>query len=185
MLDVRQLCKYTSMQAEKTHQDINTWLGKPDILICSPNKTTDATIERTIAAAAEKPFIMLSVYFTTTDVYRPPTLAKTGGAKRNVCSVMELKSEINQKGILRFGCTYILQSTPRGYSRRRNLSPGPYHHRSCKLQSEWPRCQTGTFGCFSPKEMCLSSSTPFQSTHLHQEDTKLLSPYKNFKWSSW
>lgn len=30
-----------------------------------------------MAAAAEKPFMMLSVYFTTTDVYRPPTLAKT------------------------------------------------------------------------------------------------------------
>lgn len=80
---------------KKTHQDTNTW--KSDILICSPNKTTDATIERTIAAAAEKPFIMLSVYFTTTDVYRPPTLANTGGAKRNVCSVMELKRDINQR----------------------------------------------------------------------------------------
>lgn len=30
-----------------------------------------------MAAAAEKPFMMLSVYFTTTDVYRPPTLART------------------------------------------------------------------------------------------------------------
>lgn len=29
---------------------------------------TDATVERTMAAAAEKPFIMLSVYFTTTEV---------------------------------------------------------------------------------------------------------------------
>ena len=42
---------------------------------------TDATVERTMAAAAEKPFMMLSVYFTTTDVYRPPTLAKTGGTQ--------------------------------------------------------------------------------------------------------
>lgn len=48
-----------------------------NLLICSPNKRTDATVERTMAAAAEKPFMMLSVYFTTTDVYRPPTLAKT------------------------------------------------------------------------------------------------------------
>lgn len=55
-----------------------------DILICSPNKMTDATVDRTMAAAAEKPFMMLSVYFTTTDVYRPPTLAKTGGAKSKV-----------------------------------------------------------------------------------------------------
>lgn len=37
-----------------------------------------------MAAAAEKPFMMLSVYFTTTDVYRPPTLAKTGGANSKV-----------------------------------------------------------------------------------------------------
>lgn len=53
-----------------------------NLLICSPNKITDATIERTIAAAAEKPFMMLSVYFTTTDVYRPPTLAKTESTSR-------------------------------------------------------------------------------------------------------
>lgn len=45
---------------------------------------TDATVERTMAAAAEKPFMMLSVYFTTTDVYRPPTLAKTAGTQRAV-----------------------------------------------------------------------------------------------------
>lgn len=31
-----------------------------------------------MAAAAEKPFMILSVYFTTTDVYKPPTLARTG-----------------------------------------------------------------------------------------------------------
>lgn len=30
-----------------------------------------------MAAAAEKPFMMLSVYFTTTEVYRPPTLDRT------------------------------------------------------------------------------------------------------------
>ena len=35
-----------------------------------------------MAAAAEKPFMMLSVYFTTTEVYRPPTLARTGGYRR-------------------------------------------------------------------------------------------------------
>lgn len=46
---------------------------------------TDATVERTMAAAAEKPFMMLSVYFTTTDVYRPPTLAKTGSKQREQC----------------------------------------------------------------------------------------------------
>lgn len=174
----------TNIQAEKTQSSGHQHVVMKDILICSPNKTTDATIERTMAAAAEKPFIMLSVYFTTTDVYRPPTLAKTGGAKRNVCSVMQFKREINQKDILRFSCTYILQSTPRGYSRRRNLSPRSYHHRSRKPQSEWPRCQTGTSGCFSPKEMCLSSSTPFQSTHLHQKDMKPLNPYQKFKRSS-
>lgn len=42
-----------------------------------------------MAAAAEKPFMMLSVYFTTTDVYRPPTLAKTGGANSKVGYHME------------------------------------------------------------------------------------------------
>jgi hypothetical protein len=42
---------------------------------------TDATVERTMAAAAEKPFMILSVYFTTTDVYKPPTLARTGRIK--------------------------------------------------------------------------------------------------------
>jgi hypothetical protein len=48
-----------------------------DILICNPNSITEAMVERTIAAAAEKPFMMLSVYLTTTEVYRPPTLART------------------------------------------------------------------------------------------------------------
>lgn len=55
-----------------------------DLLICSPNKMTDATVEITMAAAAEKPFIILSVYFTTTDVYKPPTLARTGNTKRSM-----------------------------------------------------------------------------------------------------
>lgn len=59
-------------------------LRRSDVLICSPNRMTDATVDRTMAAAAEKPFMMLSVYFTTTDVYRPPTLAKTGGANSKV-----------------------------------------------------------------------------------------------------
>lgn len=48
-----------------------------DILIFNPNNMTEATVERTMAAAAEKPFMMLSVYLTTTDVYSPPTLART------------------------------------------------------------------------------------------------------------
>lgn len=55
-----------------------------NLLICNPNKMTDATVEMTMAAAAEKPFIILSVYFTTTDVYKPPTLARTGNTKRSV-----------------------------------------------------------------------------------------------------
>lgn len=50
---------------------------KCNILICNPKSNTDAMVEMTMAAAAEKPFIILSVYFTTTDVYRPPTLAST------------------------------------------------------------------------------------------------------------
>lgn len=39
-----------------------------DILICNPNSITEAIVERTMAAAAEKPFMMLSVYLTTTEV---------------------------------------------------------------------------------------------------------------------
>lgn len=62
--------------------------------------------------------------------------------------------------------TYRLRSTPRACSRRRSLCPGPSHHPSRKPQSGWQRCPTGTSGCFSPTEMCLSSSAPFQSTHL-------------------
>lgn len=58
---------------------------------------TDATVERTMAAAAEKPFMMLSVYLTTTDVYRPPTLAKTRWAKRSVSYHTGKKSEVQQK----------------------------------------------------------------------------------------
>lgn len=50
-----------------------------------------------MAAAAEKPFMMLSVYLTTTDVYRPPTLAKTRSAKSNVSYHIEKKSEVKQK----------------------------------------------------------------------------------------
>lgn len=64
-------------------------LTRAVVLICSPNKMTDATVDRTMAAAAEKPFMMLSVYFTTTDVYRPPTLAKTGGANTEVSHHVE------------------------------------------------------------------------------------------------
>lgn len=58
------------------------WLCETNLLICSPNRMTDATVEITMAAAAEKPFMMLSVYLTTIDVYRPPTLARTGRTKR-------------------------------------------------------------------------------------------------------
>ena len=136
---------------------------------------TDATVERTMAAAAEKPFMMLSVYFTTTDVYRPPTLAKTGGKNSNVSQNCYEEKWSQTENIQRFGCTYRLRSTPRVYNRRRSLSLGPFHHRSCKPRAKWRRCQTGTSGCFSPTETCLSSSTPSQSTHLHQKgDTELL-----------
>lgn len=47
------------------------------LLNCKPNSKTDAAVEITIAAAAENPFMMLSVYFTTTEVYNPPRLANT------------------------------------------------------------------------------------------------------------
>jgi len=43
-------------------------MAKRHLLIWRPKRTTEATVERTMAAAAEKPFIMLSVYFTTTEV---------------------------------------------------------------------------------------------------------------------
>lgn len=145
------------------------WWWETNVLICSPNNMTDATVERTMAAAAEKPFMMLSVYFTTTDVYRPPTLAKTESAKSNVSYNTVRKSETKIENILWFSRTYILQSTPKVCSRRRSLSPGPFHHRSCTHRSEWPQCRTGTSGCFSPTEMCQSSSTPSRSTHLNQK----------------
>lgn len=60
-------------------------------LICRPKRTTDATVDRTMAAAAEKPFMMLSVYFTTTDVYIPPTLARTAGSKQREQPVKPLE----------------------------------------------------------------------------------------------
>lgn len=42
--------------------------AKRHLLIWRPKRMTDATVDRTMAAAAEKPFIMLSVYLTTTEV---------------------------------------------------------------------------------------------------------------------
>lgn len=60
-------------------------------LICRPKRTTDATVDRTMAAAAENPFMMLSVYFTTTDVYIPPTLARTAGRKQREKPVKPLE----------------------------------------------------------------------------------------------
>ncbi|KAI1241091.1 hypothetical protein IHE44_0009553 [Lamprotornis superbus] len=39
------------------------------LLIWRPKRLTDATVERTMAAAAEKPFMMLSVYLTTTEIH--------------------------------------------------------------------------------------------------------------------
>lgn len=76
---------------------------------------TDATVERTMAAAAEKPFMMLSVYLTTTDVYRPPTLART--ESRTTSRVAQ-----NADGRRRY-CTHIRLSTRRAYSQRRSLFP--------------------------------------------------------------
>lgn len=43
-------------------------VAKRHLLNWRPKRMTDATVERTMAAAAENPFMMLSVYFTTTDV---------------------------------------------------------------------------------------------------------------------
>lgn len=65
-----------------------------DLLICSPNRVTEATVERTMAAAAEKPFMMLSVYFTTTDVYRPPTLASTVGNNHKTASTHSTSTQV-------------------------------------------------------------------------------------------
>lgn len=70
------------------------WSGENYVLICNPNMKTDATVERTMAAAAEKPFMMLSVYFTTTDVYRPPTLASTGSTKEVTAKIPSRKAKI-------------------------------------------------------------------------------------------
>lgn len=42
--------------------------AKRHLLIWRPKRMTDATVDRTMAAAAEKPFMMLSVYLTTTEV---------------------------------------------------------------------------------------------------------------------
>lgn len=74
-----------------------------------------------------------------------------------------------------FRCTYILQSTPRVCNQRKSLSPEPCRHRSRTPRWGWPRYRKGTSGCFSPRETCLNSSTPSQSTHLNQRvDTNML-----------
>jgi len=43
-------------------------MAKRHALIWRPKRMTEATVERTMAAAAEKPFMMLSVYLTTIEV---------------------------------------------------------------------------------------------------------------------
>lgn len=123
--------------------------------------------------------MMLSVYFTTTEVYRPPTLDRTE-VQRDVCYQKKVinykfeKTEDNLKTLPVTLCsTYRLQSTPRACIQRRSLCPGPFHHPSCKPQSGWQQCPTGTSGYFSPKEMCLSSSVPSQSTPLETHTLRI------------
>lgn len=73
--------------------------------------------------------------------------------------------------------THTRRSTPRRCTRRRSLSPWPCRHHSRKHQSGWPGSQRGTSGCFSPTEMCLSSLTPSQSTHLDQRQSGILAQH--------
>lgn len=80
--------------------------------------------------------------------------------------------------------TYALRSTPRRCTRRRSLSPGPCRRRSRKHRSGWPRSRRGTSGCFSPTEMCPSSLTPSQSTHLDQRQTRILAQHVKVAWVS-
>ena len=64
------------------------------LLIRRPNRVTEATVDRTMAAAAEKPFMMLSVYFTTMDVYKPPTLDRTCEKKRCISNMIHILEDM-------------------------------------------------------------------------------------------
>lgn len=55
-------------QGSYSHQPQKQARTKCHLLICKPKRTTDATVDRTMAAAAENPFMMLSVYLTTMEV---------------------------------------------------------------------------------------------------------------------
>lgn len=104
--------------------------------------------------------------------------------------VVENKRSSWKTLLLTLWYTYRWRGTPRVCIQRRILFQGPFHHPPCKPQAGWQQCQTGTSGYFSPKEMCLSSSVPSQSTHLEthgnifqcKSEDDYLSPWMSTWW---